>query len=41
MLSMIIREARERHQELTLVWAKQIEERLDSTASGMMAKISR
>jgi hypothetical protein len=37
----IIREARERHQELTLVWAKQIEERLDSAASGMMSEISR
>jgi MAP3K TRAFs-binding domain len=33
----IIREARERHQELPLAWAKQIEERLDSAASSRMS----
>jgi hypothetical protein len=36
----IIREARERHRELPLAWAKQIEERLDSEASRMMSGAS-
>jgi hypothetical protein len=39
----IIREARERRHESSsfLVWAKQIEERLDSAASSMMSKVAR
>lgn len=36
----IIREARKRHRELHLAWAKQIEERLDSAASSMMSRAS-
>jgi hypothetical protein len=35
----IIREARERHGESPLAWAKQIEERLDSAATSMLSKL--
>jgi hypothetical protein len=35
----LIREARERHREPSVVWAKQIEDRLDSTTASMMSKL--
>ena len=35
----IIREARERHGESPLAWARQIEERLDSAVTSMLSKL--